>query len=368
MNRESWCLGQPEAAKPPTGARIDHAPILAAIARLMDSDEAEAARLAYGSSVSRAAILAVAAADLLAADRDTLRNVATSHASCAKLASRIAKRPKPWGWKVAQRARKVLTVLGLQAERHRGRRLRFDECRAARAAHGRTQTMAASTRDWTLPASLLTPIVHQPTTHVSSTALRPKNLSKRANARRQQRTTEGQPVSRSLAVQRFAARLVQRLPWLDSGHMGRVCRMVVSIGIDTETWTVQRLLDAMDSARAQLGWIERPERINNPLAHFFRSAKYAIMLARAAGRTPEKPKPQHTSTPAPRQLDEIERESQRLAQLQADPLWWQARAAFLDHIREPQPAPSSTTPPADPFAEARAAARAELARLRKRRQ
>lgn len=300
--RVSYCLGGGRRADRPVQRPLQHGPILAAIDAQLSTAAGDEARRVAGSSVGRAAVLAIAAVDLAAADRDTLENVATSHATAAAAASGVAGRARPWGAKVAQRARMVLAALGWQQQRVRGRRLTLAECAEARAVHGRTQTMAASTRDWIVPEHLrLESIVHQPVTHLSTspTSHNPRQRAQaRAAAERKsnRRPTSTRPPQRracSINVQRFAARLVtpdrtpgrRSLPILDCGHVGNVVRIVEAIGVDVDRWTVDDLFAAIDHAADELGWHVDVGAARNPVGYFVRVARFAVDLAERSGWT-----------------------------------------------------------------------------------
>lgn len=291
--RGRWHLAVNREPAAPTAGVVDIAAVLAAMAADLEAQPA-AARYVDGSTVSVPTLLAFATVDLLAADRRTGQNVATSHETAAKLATTLTGRARPFSAKTADRARTVWQRLGWLVVVARGRRLTLQECQEARAAHGRQQMMAASTRDWIIPDELRSrSIVHQPSTAVdhgtylseptpSRAAARPDAGTKKPERARPPSSTHGPRFP--IDTQRFAGELAHRLPWLDRGHVGRICGAVRAAGIDTARWTVPDLMHALEHVNRELGRDQLPAgRMRDPLAWFVDAARFAVRLLEASG-------------------------------------------------------------------------------------
>lgn len=290
----SWHLEPERPSEPRRAARVDVAGVLTAIAAQLSTPQGDSSRDVDGSRIATSTLLAFATVDLLAADRDTGRNVATSHETAARLATTLTGRARPYSPKTAQRARTALQRLGWMVEISRGRRLTLEECADARAAHGRSQVMAASTRDWVIPDTLLIEsIVHQPSTAVDHGTYLSESIPNRAHARpeagtkppvRPRRPSSAPGPRFSIATQRFAGELARRLPWLDRGHVGRICGAVRAAGIDAGRWTVPDLLQALEHVNRELGREQLPAgRMRDPLAWFVDAARFAVRLLEASG-------------------------------------------------------------------------------------
>lgn len=91
------------------------------------------------------------------------------------------------------------------------------------------------------------------------------------------------PQPRPIELQRFAARLAQRLPRLDRGHIGHLQLAIERIGVDVHTWTADDLVDAIDNTAAAIGIQPVHDQIRDPIAHFITTARRAVRLAIAAG-------------------------------------------------------------------------------------
>lgn len=290
----TWHLAAKRPTEPRRAGLVDVAGVLAAIAAQLSTAQGDASRDVDGSRIAIATLLAFATVDLLAADRHTGRNIATSHETAARLATTLTGRARSYSPKTAQRARTVLQRLGWMVEVSRGRRLTLEECAHARAAHGRTQVMAASTRDWIIPDTLLIQsIVHQPSTAADHGTYLSESTPNRASARPEAETKK--PVQRRaplsaagprfpIETQRFAGELARRLPWLDRGHIGRICGAVRAAGIDTARWTVPDLMHALEHVNRELGRDQLPAgRMRDPLAWFVDAARFAVRLLEASG-------------------------------------------------------------------------------------
>jgi hypothetical protein len=219
-------------------------------------------------------LLRVARADWKAADALTGRGVATAHETVADALGMSAK--------TVQRARRLLELLGMAVTVVKGRYLTVQERKEAHAAHGGHQLRAASLRALTMPRPVEN--VHLPRRgEVLKETLVSKNLPTRASARataaarppaltttkknRPSRSVTTQP--RPLELQRFAARLVdgderdtspRRLPWVlrSTGggsvrHIGTLCNVLSSAGIDPHRWRPKEVIEAIDQWHKSTG-------------------------------------------------------------------------------------------------------------------
>lgn len=222
-------------------------------------------------------LLRVARADWLVADVDTGRGVTTAHETVAAALGMCGK--------TVQRARALMESLGFAATVLEGRYLTRAERHEAHAAHGGRQLRVASTRALIMPRPVTTIAavptsrtietfgsvenVHLPrrrpltsTTPVkrhSPTRGEPRSEAASRQPRRRsdaKRNSTGRPaVPRSIELQRFAAALAQRIPWLARGvHIGHVVGMLDRTGIDVSEWSVEGLMFAMNT------WLSRDGR------------------------------------------------------------------------------------------------------------
>lgn len=219
---------------------------LNALTRVLDTPEGESARAA--ARVRRDTVLDVAAVDARAANSRTGRELATAHATVAGI---LGCSPK-----TVQRVRTLIEKLGFARTVARGRYLTNAERQAAREAHGGRQIRVASERALIVPPGMN---VHLPRrgqlpTHSSVT----RNVPRRAQARtgaapRPAPSTRKDQPRPTLAVQRLAAGLAQRCPWLAPGHIGSLCHTLTSLGLDTSGWTAGDLIDLLDRRNATNG-------------------------------------------------------------------------------------------------------------------
>lgn len=223
-------------------------------------------------------LLRVAYADRSAADRLTGRGVSTAHETVAAQLGMSAK--------TVQRARHLLEALGLAVTVAEGRYLTSAERTAARRAHGSSQVRAASTRALVMPAAAAARIpgpvknvqlpsspLGEQVSHVPERSpKRAKTRAARGTATRRPASTEGNRpdrAPRAIAVQRIAATLVHRMPWLSRGrHVGRVCDLVERLGLVERGWTAQQLVDAIEDYTQSAGVrLASPDDQRDPLAY-----------------------------------------------------------------------------------------------------
>lgn len=214
--------------------------------------------------------LDVAHADAAAADSRTGQHVATAHATVARLLG--------CSEKTVQTARLLIERLGFAVTVTPGRYLTSQERADAHVAHGGDQRRMASERALVTPLSSKN--VHLPSGCSVSTPVQLRSnspspaLTRSAGKRRSNKDVR-RP---SLAVQRLAAALVHRMPWLGRQHIGHLCRVLARHGVDDQGWTAADVLshiDAYDARHGHHGVAIDVQR--NPLGLF------AAQLSRAVG-------------------------------------------------------------------------------------
>ena len=193
--------------------------------------------------------------------------------------------------KTVQRARALLERLGLAVTVWAGRYLTVLERAAARARHGATQLRAASTRALISPkqAVALLPVENvqlprrgqlPPTTHL------PKRSPTRVTARRRAASMTPVPVG----VQRLAAQLARRMPWLARDrHIGALARVLHRHQLDGDAgWSAERLLRVLEQHNRATGHVvPDPHQQRNPLGYL-----HWLLTAAAERLTdPELPRP-----------------------------------------------------------------------------
>ena len=217
----------------------------------------------------------VARMDAAAADTTTGRNVRTSHATVARALGCSVD--------TVRRARRVLRDLGFSVEVVRGRYMTTEEREAATREHGSRQRRFASTRCLTIPARCraMHPYPCGVTSFPPPTSRRvPSSRSRAAgtSTKQQKKRPQKRPTP-PLGVQKIAARLVQRMPWLDRGHSGHLMglsRGLVACGV-TEEWTTQDLMNAVEADHQGLGLLSLPPGSQkNPRALLLHQIKRAI--------------------------------------------------------------------------------------------
>lgn len=225
------------------------------------------------AKVARDTLLRVAYADRQSADQATGRGVATAHETVAVQLGMSAK--------TVQRARLLLEALGLAVTVVEGRYLTAAERVEATGRHGGHQVRAASTRALTLPVGYRVPgasvergddsraveSVHLPPAkgvNVSShlpekSPTRAHSRTPRPTASRRAASTKakrfsGPRVPRGLQVQRLAAELVRRMPWVARDrHIGVVCDLLERLDVVRGGWTASELFDAISRHVATSG-------------------------------------------------------------------------------------------------------------------
>lgn len=221
---------------------------LAAVAAALASTDGQGVLRCIHIEASTA--MRIARADSLSADTLTGRGVATAHETVAARTGVSVS--------TVRRARKVLEALGFEVVVLRGRYMTKQEREQATLHHGGRQDKFASVRSLIVPREWAhVEHEHLPrrgsvssSSHVSE--LLPKRERKRPRAGaapRPKASTRrgGLGRTRPIEVQRLAARLAQRLPWLAQGHIGRLCDLLDDLGLDETTWTAQDILTALEN-------------------------------------------------------------------------------------------------------------------------
>jgi len=173
--------------------------------------------------------------------------------------------------KTVQRARTLLERLGLAVTVWAGRYLTTAERAAARRQHGGQQLRAASTRALITPkhAARLVPVENVQLPRRGQPTPRPhpsKKSPTRVTARRKAAQTTPIPIG----VQRLAAQLAQRMPWLARNrHIGALAKLLHRHHLDADAgWTADRILRAIEiHNRASGQTIPDPADQRNPLGY-----------------------------------------------------------------------------------------------------
>lgn len=257
-------------------------------------------------------VLRVAREDATAADHRTGRNVSTAHATVAARAGLSET--------AVGRARAVLRDLGFSVTVVEGRYLTTAEREAARQHHGGEQRRCASVRDLTMPRHHFRgprtcgptdylprrgsgPLSVQGSSGSPTRALRARGAATRPkDATKKPRSTAPRP---SLGLQRLAAALNQRLPWLAHGrHIGALCAALTAAGVD-ETWTAHDVLEVLDRRNHDQGLYALPPRAQqDPIALLVHQLRQA--LTTTAETPPQRRRREAAAREAARQTRDAE--------------------------------------------------------------
>lgn len=242
----SWAPEVPEGARRGHVAWTTRQDWMAALSETLDGEEGQA--VLARAHVKDLTVLDVAAIEAQAADGRTGRGVTTSHETVAKMLG-CAK-------STVRRARDVIAALGFSTTVLAGRHLSNAEREQATGVHGGRQSQIASTRDLVMPRRRSDEHLTPSRGFGSSLASRgpaPRRAARAAAAAPRQRSHPRPTHGSSIAVQRLAAGLAARLPWLAEAHVGHLCRALKALRLDDEGWTVQQVIDALDLDRQQRG-------------------------------------------------------------------------------------------------------------------
>lgn len=81
-----------------------------------------------------------------------------------------------------------------------------------------------------------------------------------------------------MSVQRLAAGIAQRLPWLARGHIGSLCRTLTVLGLDDTGWSAHDVIDMLDRRNVQLGLYSLTSGSQrDPLALFAHQVRAALV-------------------------------------------------------------------------------------------
>lgn len=214
----------------------------------------------------------------------TGRDVAVSHAT---VGAAIGYQPA-----TVKRICRFLARLGFLVEIVRGRdRLTLAELDQARRQGGTQQRAAASTRALTIPQAVEGTPLPVPRSGNGLTQVpkkSPRRARRRAAARPELRTETTRRAGRGgprqmapprpLPLQKLAAALAARMPWLARGrHIGHLCDMLTRAGIDPARWTAGTLLRVLDQHTQDAG-IRTPDpgTQHDPLAWLAWLIRHAI--------------------------------------------------------------------------------------------
>jgi DNA-binding transcriptional ArsR family regulator len=228
---------------------------------------AEVAASSGWRSDRRRGVLAVAEVLAVAADRKTGRDVAVSVGSVARVV-KVSER-------TVYRRLADLRDSGLLVTVETGRHLRRAERVAVRRAGGRF-IRKASTRALTHAPRGVELSGHL-TERSSVEVAPPRELTKARTARkaRTSKTKTQARAPRGLTVQRLAANVERRLPWITGGrHVGALCDVLTTSGV--EGWSVSDVVGAVDAWHARHGWQSLGRDAERPLAWFATALRRAL--------------------------------------------------------------------------------------------
>lgn len=281
----------PSASRAATAAWTGRDAWIAALRAALSSAAGEEQRSA--AHVAPDTLMRVALDDAATADSRSGRGVATAHETVAARLGMSAK--------TVQRARDLLIALGFAVVLAEGRYLTTAEREAAMRAHGGRQLRAASTRALTIPrasrAERRSPApvknVHlprrgelNPRTYVSDNS--PTRAGARSEAAprplRKSRRTRVARSPRAISIQRLAAQLSARMPWLiGDRHIGHLCDLLDRHGLADRGWTAAQLLDQIDRAnRDGLVVVADPGAQRDGLAYFAWHLRRAVPVGAIA--------------------------------------------------------------------------------------
>ena len=249
---------------------------LSRLGAALDGPQGAQAREEAKLSIRTATVLDVAAVDARAANTRTGRDVMTAHETVAKELGCSAK--------TVQRARTLVEALGYALTVVRGRYLTAQERETARRAHGQNQLRMASRRALVVPRPR--PNVHLPrrgdlSGQGSVRQYLPKHAQARAEAAprpaTKRRMVPRQGARPPLGVQRLAAKIAERLPWLRGSHVWALCRTLMAVGVDEAGWTAQDVIELLDRRNVALGLYSLPSSSQrSPLRLFAHQLRAAL--------------------------------------------------------------------------------------------
>jgi hypothetical protein len=133
-----------------------------------------------------------------------------------------------------------------------------------------------------------------------------------ATRKTRRRHTRARP---SLAVQRLAAGLALRLPWIASRHIGSLCHLLTTLGLDNNGWTTQDVLGLLETRNQRLGLYSiPPSHQSDPLALFAHELRDAL----SARDTTEPPRHRRERETATRRAQQARQAAETAALRAAD--------------------------------------------------
>lgn len=298
-------------------------------------------QLRAAAKVAVDTLLDVAAADARAADSRTGRGVATAHETVATALGCSAK--------TVQRARGLIEALGYARTVVVGRYLTTTERAQATAYHGGDQRRMASERALLVPRS--TSNVHLPrrgwvTPSLPSRSELPTRADARLGAASRPASTRKPPrrypPRPTVSVQRLAAAIAQRLPWLARGHIGSLCHTLTQLGLDDTGWSAQDVIDMLDRRNSRLGLYSLASSSQrDPLALFAHQVRAALLDVEEPPRLRREREAAARAAAQARARAARDREKAALAAERDDPAI-QARIAHTKHQMREQLAAART--------------------------
>lgn len=322
---QSWKPAPEPGAQSKTPAWTSADQWIEALTLVLDTPDGEQIRRTV--SIKTATLLDVAAVEACVADSRTGRDVATAHATVAKLV----------GCSVAtvRRARKALELLEMAATVMQGRYLTTSERAEAHAHHGGRQRRIASLRALSIPQYVADIIrnEHLPRRGKQSVNHTFKKITEKPRTRLGKKSTTKKA---GLSTQKLAAKLVVRLPQLGRHHIGRLCQALKRLGLDDEGWTATDIIDALTHKNRRQGLMSIPaSRQRHPVRLFEHECRQAGLDKIAV--PPKKRRGPSRLGPAPT-LDQQRREDAasraRVAAWRADATAQAAHKRRLAALRE----------------------------------
>lgn len=250
------------------------------LANYLTTPEGEQLRRTH--QISTGTLLDIAEGFSTYADTPTGRNVYVAHAT---IANRLT-----CSEKTVQRGYHFLLAAHFAEQTDSGRYLTSEEREQAQATHGKHQTRIANTFHCVQPRACQDSNVHLPSeplgSQVNTCLFKQTNKQtsclRAATRQPKRRKTPTRKIQHSLAVQKLAAALAQRMPWLARGHIGHLCQALYTLGLDANTWTAAGVLDRIEAYNQHHHLAQpNPDTIRNPLGLFIHQARQALFATPA---------------------------------------------------------------------------------------
>lgn len=363
---QSWSL--PSATAAVTPAWTSRRAWMAQVEHAVNTDAGHAACRANKTTPDT--VLRHAAVYATHVDSATGRGLTASRKT---LASQVGMSPK-----AEQRARNVLSALELIVTAAVGRTLTTVEHLAAALHHGTSQSRAASTLHLSTPRHLahirpapskrakarISPAATRAKGRTKATAENPRSTPETAptssknrdhlslsgfspeyfslsdvthQTRTRARRRDDAKMPRPLHLQRAAAQLLHEAPGLRGvTHIGSVCAVLESVGIDTTTWTGVDIARALDRDTQRRGWMW-PAEITDPCALL----AWRLRRISWAGTSPSENARRAAELREQRRAQALEDAAERDRNAASE----SARRAAIDAFRAAQASKKATTTP-----------------------